>query len=463
MDRSAAAEQDARLLRRLALDRLRPGLLVGTALAGSLALLLFYAWGIQLRDGIGVAGINRPVFWGVYITTFVFWIGISHAGTLISAILRVTGAEWRRPVTRCAEAITVFALSVGGIFPILHMGRAWKVYYMFPLPNHRGLWPNFRSPLMWDAAAITAYLLGSCLYLFLPLMPDMAILRDQSKGWRRHIYGLLALGWRGTPQQWRSLEAGIKAMAIIIIPLAISVHTIVSWDFAMTTVPMWTSTIFGPYFVVGAIYSGVAVLMVAMALLRRGMKLGDYLSDQVFNNLGLIFLVMTLAWGYFTFAEHITVWYANETAEARVLWDRFLGEAAVLFWTMVVLNFIVPMLVLPFRWGRKPLPTAIVGCGVLVGMWLERFLIIVPSLKTPRLAYTLGHYSPSWVEISVLIGSVGLFIFFYFAFVQSAPIISMWEIREGRHHASGGGSDAQPENSNARRGVPSSALGGTTT
>ena len=433
-------QREDRLIGRLSLDRWRPGLLIGTAITGLGALLFFFAWSVQLRHGIGVTGINRPVFWGLYITTFVFWIGISVAGTLISAILRVTGAEWRRPVTRCAEAITLFALSVGGLFPILHMGRAWKFYYMLPIPNSRGLWPNFRSPLMWDAAAIAAYIVGSFLYLSLPLIPDMAILRDRATGWRRTLFGLLALGWQGTVQQWRSLESGIKVMAVVIIPLAVSVHTIVSWDFAMTQVPMWTSTIFGPYFVVGAIYSGIAMLMIAMATLRWGMDLGEYLSDKVFNHLGLLFVAMTIAWGYFTFAEHLTVWYSNEVAEARILWDRFTGSFAWLFWTMVVVNFVIPICVLPFRWGRKPLPVALVSVGVIAGMWLERFLIIVPSLRLPRLAYTVGAYTPSWVEVSILIGSVGLFAFFYFSFVQLIPIISVWEVREGWHNeASPGG------------------------
>ena len=218
-----------------------------------------------------------------------------------------------------------------------------------PLPNSRGLWPNYRSPLAWDSVAISAYLIGSILYLGLPLLPDLAILRDRASGWRKRFWTLAALGWSGTAQQWRSLEAGIKVMAIVIIPLAVSVHTIVSWDFAMTLVPMWNSTIFGPYFVVGAIYSGIAALLVAMALLRFGLKLGDWLTDSVFSKLALLFLVMTMAWGYFTFSEHLTAWYANEVAEARVLWTRLTGAAAPPFWTMVVLNFVVPMLVLPFR------------------------------------------------------------------------------------------------------------------
>jgi molybdopterin-containing oxidoreductase family membrane subunit len=384
--------------------------------------------------GFGITGIRWPVYWGFYVTSFVFWIGISHAGTLISAILRVTGAEWRRPVTRCAEAITVFALMVGGLFPILHLGRAWKVYYAMPLPNSRGLWPNFRSPLAWDAVAITAYLTGSILYLALPLVPDLAILRDRAQGWRRRVWGVAALGWRGTAQQWRSLEAGIKVMAVVIIPLAVSVHTIVSWDFAMTVVPMWTSTIFGPYFVAGAIYSGIAALLLAMALLRRGLRLREWLDDSAFDKLGLLFFVMTLAWGYFTFAEHLTVWYSNEVAHARVLWRRLAGEYAAPFWTMIVLNFVVPVLVLPRRGGRRPLPLAIVSVGVLAGMWLERYLIVIPSLATPRLAYTMGVYSPSWVELSILAGSAGLFLFLYLVFMQLAPIVSVWEVAEGERH-----------------------------
>ncbi len=409
----------------------RPGLLFGTLVSGIFMALLFVCWGYQIFNGIGVAGINRPVFWGFYITNLVFWIGISHAGTLISAILRVTSAEWRRPVTRSAEAITVFAISIGGLFPIIHLGRPWLVYFMFPYPNSRDLWPNFRSPLLWDIAAITTYLIGSSLYLLLPLIPDLAIVRDLSSGFKRRLYSLLALGWRGTPQQWHSLQVGIQVMAIVIIPVAISVHTVVSWDFAMTIQPMWHSTIFGPYFVTGAIYSGIAILLVTMALLRRGLRLQNYLTDLVFNNLALLLLTMTLLWGYFTFAEHLTVWYGNEVSEMAVFWDRVSGQFSALFWTMILLNFVIPVSVLPFRTGRRPLGTALVGLSILVGMWLERFLIIYPSLRHPRLAYTVGEYSPTWVEWGILVGSIGMFFFLYFNFVRWVPIVSIWEVREG--------------------------------
>jgi molybdopterin-containing oxidoreductase family membrane subunit len=432
----AASVHEERLLAPLV--GFRPKLFLGSLLTGGLVGLLFYAWGFQIVNDIGVAGITRPVFWGFYIVNFVFWIGISHAGTLISAILRVTQAEWRRPVTRCAEAITTFALMIGGLFPLIHLGRPWIFWYMMPIPTDRGIWPNFRSPLMWDVLAITTYLIGSVMYLLLPMIPDFAIIRDRMmrenpKSLKTLFFRVAALGWRGTPQQWFSLEAGIKTMAVVIIPVAVSVHTIVSWDFAMAIQPMWHSTIFGPYFVVGAIYSGVAVLMLAMYLLRKGLHIEEYLNDKVFNNLGLMFLAFAMLWSYFTFAEHLTVWYGNEHAERIVFDARIDGRFSGYFWTMIVVNTVIPFLILPFRWGRKPLGTAIVGFGVLIGMWIERYLIVVGTLSFPRLTYTEGFYSPTWVEVGILIGSVGLFGFLYFSFIQLAPIVSLWEVREGEH------------------------------
>ncbi|HEY7544344.1 MAG TPA: NrfD/PsrC family molybdoenzyme membrane anchor subunit, partial [Blastocatellia bacterium] len=267
-----------------------------TIVSGAFMLAGVFAFIYQVSHGIGVWGLNRPVMWAFDITNFVFWIGISHAGTLISAILRVTGAEWRRPVTRCAEAITVFALMVGAMFPIIHIGRPWLFYWIAPYPNERGLWPNFRSPLVWDFFAITTYLLSSMVYLYLPLIPDLALLRDKSNGVRKKIYSLLSLGWRGAQLQWQRLERAVQVMAVIIIPVAVSVHTIVSWDFAMAIQPMWHSTMFGPYFVAGAIFSGIAALIIAMVILRRVFRLENYLRPVHFNNLGLLLLTMSLIW-----------------------------------------------------------------------------------------------------------------------------------------------------------------------
>jgi molybdopterin-containing oxidoreductase family membrane subunit len=308
---------------------------------------------------------------------------------------------------------------------------------MMPLPNHRGLWPNFRSPLLWDVMAITTYLTGSLLYLALPHLPDLALLRDKSRdqrGFRPWLYRVLAMGWQGTARQWRALEAGIKIMAVVIIPVAISVHTIVSWDFAMTRNPGWKSSIFGPYFVVGAIYSGIAMLLVTMALLRRGMRLERALSDLVFDRLGLLCVAMTLLWTYFTFAEHLTSWYAGDIAEHRVHHALMGGNFGVTFWTMIVLNVVIPLALLTHARGRKPLGAAIAGVGIVIGMWLERLLIVVPTLSTPRLAFTLGSYSPRLVEWAILVGSFAMFALLYFVFVQVLPIISVWEVREGREH-----------------------------
>src|SRR5262245_21915219 len=239
------------------------------AFLGGIILIGGGSWVYQMSNGLSVAGIKWPIFWAFYITNFVFWIGISHAGTLISAILRLVNATWRRPVTRCAEVITVFALMIGAMFPIIHLGRPWLFFWLMPYPSERQIWPNFRSPLVWDFFAISTYLTGSTLFLLLPAIPDLALMRDRTTGLRKRIYGALCLGWRGTTKQWHRLESAMQIMAIAIVPVAVSVHTIVSFDFSMAPVPMWHSTIFGPYFVAGAIFSGIAGLIIAMAALRK--------------------------------------------------------------------------------------------------------------------------------------------------------------------------------------------------
>lgn len=403
------------------------------ALVGAVAALGFVAWGYQVWNGIGVAGIRRPVFWGFYITNFVFWIGISHAGTLISAILRLANAGWRRPVTRCAEAITVFALMIGAMFPLIHLGRPWLAFWLFPIPNERGLWPNFRSPLLWDFFAINTYLLGSLLFLLLPMLPDFALVRDRARGWRRRIYGWLALGWEGTPRQWHRLETAMHIMAILIIPVAVSVHSIVSFDFAMAPVPMWHSTIFAPYFVVGAIFSGIAALILAMALLRKLLHLEEYLQPKHFDNLGKLLLVMSLLWFYFVFAERLTVWYGNDPAEMAVFRAMQSGAYAPLFWAMVFCNFLLPMPLLTIQRLRTITGTVIASLAVVVGMWLERFLIIVPSLAHKYLPYSWGTYAPTWVEITITVATFAGMVLLYMLFAKLVPVISVWEFKVGSH------------------------------
>src|SRR2546425_3364234 len=404
------------------------------AVLGSIVATGLGTWAYQMFTGFGVTGINNPIFWAFYITNFVFWIGISHAGTLISAILRLVNAGWRRPVTRCAEVITVFALMIGALFPIIHLGRPWLFFWLMPYPSSRLIWPNFRSPLVWDFFAISTYLTGSVLFLVLPMIPDFALVRDRTGGWRRHVYGALALGWQGTTTQWHRLESAMQIMAIAIIPVAVSVHTIVSFDFSMAPVPMWHSTIFGPYFVAGAIFSGIAALILAMAVLRRFLHLEEYLHPVHFENLGKLLLMMSLLWTYFVFAERLTIWYGNEPSEMAVFWATQRGDYAPLYWTMVVCNFVVPLSILSIRRLRTIAGCVVAASTVLVGMWLERFLIIVPSLGHKYLPYSWGSYRPQPVEIIVTISTFAAMTLLYVLFSKLVPIISIWELKVGQEH-----------------------------
>ena len=405
---------------------------VTAAILAALVAAALFAWGYQMYYGLGISGLNRPVFWAFYITNFVFWIGISHAGTLISAILRVCNASWRRPVTRCAEAITVFSLSIAALFPLIHLGRPWLFFWLIPYPSERGIWPQFRSPLLWDFFAINTYLIGSVTFLLLPSFPDFALIRDRASGWRKKVYGIISLGWRGTPKQWHRLEMAMRIMAVAIIPVAVSVHTIVSWDFAMAPVPGWHSTIFGPYFVAGAIFSGIAALIVAMALLRKLLHLEEYLRPIHFDNLGKLLLVMSLLWFYFVFAERLTTWYGNFPGEMSVFWSTQIGRFSPLFWTMVFCNFLIPAPILAIKKLRNKIGwTVVASVPIIIGMWLERFLIIVPSLSYKYLPYNFGTYRPSWVEIIITIGTFAAMGLLYLIFSRVFPIISIWELKLG--------------------------------
>jgi molybdopterin-containing oxidoreductase family membrane subunit len=290
---------------------------------------------------------------------------------------------------------------------------------------------QFRSPLLWDVSSITVYLTASSIYLYLPLIPDIALLRDYS-GRRKWFYRIFALGWRGTEKQHRLLEKGIAFMAILVIPVAISVHTVVSFVFAMTIQPMWHSAIFGPYFVAGAIFSGIAGLIVAMNLIRKVYHLEDYLRPVHFNNLGILLLVMTLLWFYFTFTEYITVFYGGEPIHMTIFWSKFTGRFSPYFWGMFLFCFIIPLPILSLRRTRTPFGTLIASISVTIGMWLERFVIVVPTLTTPRLPNEAVIYSPTWVEWSILAGCLSFFILLYMIFTKIFPIVSIWEVREGR-------------------------------
>jgi molybdopterin-containing oxidoreductase family membrane subunit len=419
-------EQDEALLRPVLRTTWRfwamAAVLATVALWGASAFLL------QLRSGLGVTGLNRPNYWGVYITNFVFFIGISHAGTLISAILRLARAEWRRSITRSAEVITVLVIFFGIGNILIDMGRPDR---LLNIPRHG----RFESPLLWDVVSVSTYLTGSTIYLFLPLVPDIAILRDRTTGLRHRLYRALALGWTGTPRQHRVLELLISIMAVVVIPIAVSVHTVVSFVFAMTIQPMWHSAIFGPYFVAGAIFSGIAALILAMAIIRSVYGLQEYLKPVHFNYLGILLLVMTLLWFYFTGSEYLVTFYGREPVHMAVWWAKISGPFAPAFWTMVVCCFVVPFVLLANPRTRTVKGTVVASIAVTIGMWLERWTIVVPSLSNPRVPVQQAHYFPTWVEWSIFAGCAAAFVLLYMGFTKLFPIVSIWEVREGREAA----------------------------
>jgi len=377
--------------------------------------------------GLGVTGLSRPIYWGIYLSNFVFFIGISHAGTLISAILRVTQAEWRRPITRVAEAITFFALILGLLQIWIDMGRPERILY--PL-----IWGRYQSPFLWDFTCIGIYLLSSTLYLYLPMVPDLARMRDHmtdAPRWRRWLYRVMSFGWHGGHEQHRRLEKAIGIMAILIIPIAVSVHTVVSWIFGMTMQPMWHSTILGPYFVVGAIFSGIAMLFIFMTLIRKAWRLEKWIGEKQYNYLGLLLLVMSAFWGYFTLSEYLTTAYGSLVHEAHVVEAKLSGEYAPWFWAMVTLNLIIPFAILLWRKGRTPNGTFIAALSVAVGMWIERFTIVAPSLTRPSLGFERAIYAPTITEVAITLGSVAMFALLFLFFFKIFPAVSVWEVEEG--------------------------------
>lgn len=384
-----------------------------------------YAYYLQVSQGLGVTGLNRPVFWGMYLVNFVFFIAISYGGTLTSAILRLAHAEWRRPITRLAEVITVCALLVGNFNVIMDMGRPDRLWQLF------AGYGRIQSPILWDVVAVSAYLIFSIIYLYLPMIPDLAFLRDNQPGHLGWLYRFLAAGWSGTPKQVHRLERVVGGMAVFMIPLAISVHTVLAWIFGMTIQPMWHSTILGPYFVMGAIYSGLASLIITMAILRKTMHLEQFLKPVHFQNFGKIMLVMTFVWFYFTIAEYLTTFYGSEPAHIAVFNAKLYGEFAPLFWGQVLFCLVIPLIILiPARFRTIPL-LVVASISVNIGMWLERVMIIVPTQTRPRLPYGIATYSPSFIEWSIMIACGAWLVFFFMLFLRFFPIISVWEMEEG--------------------------------
>jgi Ni/Fe-hydrogenase subunit HybB-like protein len=398
---------------------------------------LVTAWGVtwlyQMIWGIGVTGLLRPVMWALYIVNFVYFIGIGHAGTFISAALRALKFEWRRPISRAAEIVTVFALLTAAMFPLVHLGRTWKFYWLLPYPNERWIWPSYHSALLWDLTAITTYLSCSILFAYMSLIPDLAMGRDHGKGWRQKLYRALALGWRGTEHEWHNLETALNVFTYAIIPVMFSVHTVVSWDFAMAIQPGWHSTIFGPYFVVGALFSGAGAVIIALILLRKFLHLEYYLRVEHFNGMAMFLLILSLAWGYFYFNDYIVPWYGQGPVEKIIFKVFSQGWAAPLWYLMLFSNVVVPWFTLWSRKIRTNLTALlIISIFVQIGMYLERYVIVPVSLGYNEMPFSWGIYPPNWPESLITVGAFAFVIFNYLLFTRVFPIVPLWEVREGQ-------------------------------
>jgi len=402
------------------------GFYVAFGILGLIFLWALYMYITQVWFGLGLTGMNQPVTWGFYIVNFVFFIGISHAGTLISAILRLSKAEWRRPITRMAEVITAIVLAIGGLHPILDLGRPDRMLNLLTAGR-------LQSPLLWDVTSITAYFTASTVYLYLPMIPDIAKIRDRG-GKLKWLYSFMAWGWTGTEHQQRVLNRAINILMVMVIPIAISVHTVISYIFSMTLQPGWHSTIFGPYFVVGAIFSGIAALMIVMIAFRRAYHLEDYLKEIHFRYLSTLLLIMSLIWFYFTFSEYLTGVFGAEPHELHIIMYKFTGPFAFFFWGMVFCNFVIPVIILSFRKFRTIKGIFIASVAVVIGMWLERLIIVVPSLANPRLDLPAGIYVPTILEWALFAGGLSAFVMGFMLFSKFFPLISIWEIEEGRTH-----------------------------
>jgi molybdopterin-containing oxidoreductase family membrane subunit len=397
--------------------------------------LAVLGWGIfallyQIRFGLGVAGYAPPVQWGVYITTFVFWVGIAHCGTLVSAILYLFRSAWRTAVYRTAEVMTVFAVLTAALFPLIHVGRIWYAYWLIPYPNQRQIWVNFKSPLLWDVFAVTTYLVVSTVFLIVGMVPDVAAARDKVAGWRKKLYQFAAFGWRGTDQQWRHYLRAYLYLAALATPLVLSVHSVVSWDFAMSIVPGWHTTIFAPYFVAGAIYSGLAMVITLLVPLRTAFRLERYIHEDHFENLGKLVLLTGMIIGYAYAIEYFIAWYSGNPYERSAFYNRAFGDYWWATWTMIICNAFLPIF-LWFRKVRRSIPAMFVlSLFINLGMWFERFVIIVVSLSFEYEPYAHGHYTPAWVDWSILAGSFGWFFMWFLLFARNFPMVSIAEVKE---------------------------------
>ena len=386
--------------------------------------------GVTLAYGLGVWGVNQPVSWGMDIVNFVFWVGIGHAGTLISAILFLMRQRWRNGIARFAEAMTIFAVMCAGIFPLLHTGRQWLPLYLMPYPNQHGLWVNFTSPLLWDVFAVSTYFTVSAVFWFLGLVPDLATLRDRTvQPVKKVIYSVLSLGWRHSNRHWHHFERAYLILAGFATPLVLSVHTIVSFDFAVSVIPGWHSTIFPPYFVAGAVFSGFAMVQNCLIVVRQMFDLKHLITLDTLEKMNKVMILTGSMVGYAYGMEFFMAWYSGSQFETFVFVNRALGPYAWAYWTMVSCNVVFPQLFW-FKRFRRSIPLMfVIAVLVNVGMWFERFVIVVTSLSRDYLPSSWGHYIPSMYDMGIFIGSLGLFFTLILLFVRVLPVISLAEIK----------------------------------
>lgn len=398
--------------------------------------LFFVGFGLfcfvyQVYSGLGVAGYRHPVFWGVYITNFVFWVGIAHSGTLISAILYLFRANFRMSIYRIAEAMTVFAVLTAGLFPIIHLGRPWNFYWLFPYPNQRELWVNFKSPLVWDVFAVSTYLTVSALFFFIGMIPDIAAVRDRvTEAPRKIIYSILSLGWKGSNWEWLHYTRAYLFFAAFATPLVLSVHSVVSWDFAMSNLPGWHTTIFAPYFVAGAIFSGLGMVIMLTVPIRKIFHLEDYITLDNYDGMAKLLMLTSGIIAYAYAAEFFMAWYSGNPAEWGQFYYRITGEYAIFYWIMIVCNVVIPI-PLWFKSVRRNLKILfIMSIFINIGMWFERFNIIVISLSHGFDPAAWGVYKPSWVEVGITVGSFAWFLMFFLMFLKTLPAVSIAEMKE---------------------------------
>ncbi len=406
------------------------GWVVGFAAMFMLTMMMLYALGYLFIKGVGIWGINIPIGWGFAIVNFVWWIGIGHAGTLISAILLLLRQSWRNSINRFAEAMTLFAVASAGIFPGVHTGRPWLDYWMFPYPNTMNYWPQFRSPLIWDVFAVSTYFTVSLMFWFIGLIPDLATLRDRSENkYTRMIYGLLAMGWRGSARHWARYEMAYLLLAGLATPLVLSVHTVVSFDFAVGIVPGWHTTIFPPYFVAGAIYSGFAMVLMLAIPIRKIYGLEDFITDKHLQNSAKVMLATgwIVAYGYAV--EAFMGWYGGNRYDQTLLWNRLHGPYAFWYYSLLICNLAIPQLLWIRKMRTNPIWLFFISLVILVGMWLERFVIIVISLTRDFVPSSWGMYYPTRWDWMTYFGTIGMFLMAMFLFVRILPMISIFEMR----------------------------------